>query len=220
METVKKNSEATTMTYTVLVTLFVGALLVSNVAATKLITVRVVSWHFIFDGGAVLFPFTYVLGDVLAEVYGFARARAAILLGFVVSIVFTAVVLLVQAAPPADEYVHQAAFEAVLGFVPRIVAASLLAYLTGQLLNAYVLVKMKKRFGDSPLWVRLMGSSAVGEGADTLVFCTVAFLGVLSGANFWNYVIVGYLYKITFETLLLPLSYAVIGWVKKKEQLR
>ncbi len=204
-----------TMSYAVLASLFVSALLVSNIAATKLIAVGVGSWTLIFDGGAILFPLTYVLGDALAELYGFARTRVVILLGLLVSVVASAVLLAVQFAPPAAEYAHQAAFEAVLGFVPRIVVASLVAYLVGQLLNAYVLVKIKARHVGSPLWIRLLGSSAVGEGADTLVFCTIAFAGVLTGPNFWNYVLVGYLYKMAVETLLLPVSYAVIARLRK-----
>lgn len=203
--------------FTVIVACFVAVLLISNVAATKLIEFDLGSLRLIFDGGAVLFPLTYVLGDVLAEVYGWAKTRRVIVLGFLISALASAVFLLVQVLPPAADYENQEAFEAVLGFVPRIVAASLMAYLVGQLLNAYVLTRIKARWGDKHLWARLLGSSVVGEAADTLVFCTVAFYGVLTGGAFWNYVLVGYLYKMAFEAILLPLSYLVIARVKKAE---
>ncbi len=204
--------------YTPLAVAFVALLLIANIAATKLFQIPLGSKHLIFDGGAILFPFTYVLGDVLAEIYGFKATRRIIIWGLFASILAAGSFALVQLLPPAPEYVHQESFQAVLGFVPRIVAASLLAYSVGQLLNAYVLVKMKEHWGSSGLWVRLLGSSVVGEAADTLVFATVAFLGTLTGSSFWNYVLVGYVYKMVFEVVLLPLSYggiSILGRVKK-----
>ena len=204
--------------YTTIAIAFVALLLISNIAATKLIAFNVGPTRLIFDGGAILFPFTYVLGDVLAEVYGFARTRRVIFMGFFSSLLAAAVFLVVQVLPSASEYVHQDAYQAVLGFVPRIVLASLAGYPVGQLLNAYVLVWIKQRWGPGNLWARLLGSSAVGEAADTLVFCTVAFYGVLVGGGFWNYVLVGYAYKMVFEAILVPLSYLVINRVKRAQQ--
>lgn len=220
IEGVRKQEDASPIAaepYAVVATLFVSALLISNIAATKLIQFDFQSYKLIFDGGAVLFPLTYILGDVLAEVYGFRRARSVILLGFVISGLTAGVFLLIQVAPPATEYAHQEAYEAVLGFVPRIVVASLIAYLIGELLNAYILVAIKRRFGQKRLWVRLIGSSLVGEAADTLVFCTIAFYGVLTGGHFWNYVLLGYTYKIAVEVALLPASYAGIRLVRRLE---
>lgn len=196
---------------------FVSFLLVSNIAATKVIGVGIGPWHLVFDGGAVLFPLTYVLGDVLSEVYGFRPARRVILLGFVVSVTASLVFLLVQVAPVGPGYEHQEAFEAVLGFVPRIVAASVLGYLAGQLLNSRVLVAIKERWGEDHLWARLIGSTLVGEFADTLVFCTVAFLGVIRGLDFLNYIVTGYVYKVGIEVVMLPVTYRVIAWVKARE---
>ena len=121
--------------------LFCGLLLISNIGATKLIQLGPI----ITDGGAILFPLTYIFGDVLSEVYGFRKARRAIFLGFGLSILASLTFWIVQIAPAADAYENQAAFEAVLGFVPRIVLASLCGFLAGQLLNAYVLVKIKER---------------------------------------------------------------------------
>lgn len=199
--------------FDVVVALFCAFLLISNVGATKLIRFGPI----ITDGGAFLFPLTYIFGDVLAEVYGMARARRAILLGFVVSVVASLVFLIVDAAPPAPDWPHQQAWHAVLGFVPRIVVASLLGYVTGQLLNAFVLVRMKARMTGRGLWARLLGSTVVGELADTLVFCLVAWLGLISGATMVNYVLTGYIYKVAVEALLLPLTYRVIAVVKRHE---
>jgi uncharacterized integral membrane protein (TIGR00697 family) len=199
--------------YPTIVAVFVALLLVSNIAATKLIAFG----PLITDGGALLFPLTYLLGDVLAEVYGLRAARRAILLGFLMSIVAALTFWLVQLAPPADAWENQEAFEAVLGFVPRIVLASVLGYLVGQLLNAYVLVRIKQRTKEGRLWVRLVGSTVVGEFADTLVFCTIAFYGIVTGAEFWTYVLVGYLWKVSIEIVLLPVTYRVVAAVKRRE---
>ena len=199
--------------YPVIVGVFVGVLLISNIGATKLIAFG----PLITDGGAFLFPLAYIIGDVLSEVYGFRAARRAILVGFAMSVVAALTFWLVQISPPADGYENQEAFEAVLGFVPRIVLASIAGYLVGQLLNAYVLVKIKERTRERALWLRLIGSTAVGELADTVVFCTIAFYGVITGAEFVTYVVVGYLYKTLLEVVLLPVTYPVIGWVKRRE---
>ena len=199
--------------YPTLVAVFVGLLILSNIGAVKLIAVG----PFITDGGAFLFPLVYVLGDVITEVYGFRPARRAILIGFAMSALAALTFLLIQISPPAEAWPNQAAFEAVLGFVPRIVLASMAGFLVGQLLNAYVLVWIKERTDEGRLWARLLGSTAVGELADTVVFCTIAFYGVITGAEFLNYVIVGFLYKTAVEIILLPVTYRVIAAVKARE---
>jgi len=199
--------------YDLIVVLFCGMLLISNIGATKLIQFGPI----ITDGGAFLFPLTYIFGDVLSEVYGFGKARRAIFLGFGLSILASLTFWVVQLAPAADAYENQAAFEAVLGFVPRIVLASLLGFLAGQLLNAYVLVRIKQRTKERHLWARLIGSTLVGELADTVVFCTIAFYGVITGADFLNYVITGYVYKCLVEVIMLPVTYPVIGLIKRHE---
>jgi uncharacterized integral membrane protein (TIGR00697 family) len=199
--------------YDLIVVLFCGLLLISNIGATKLIQLGPI----ITDGGAILFPLTYIFGDVLSEVYGFRKARRAIFLGFGLSILASLTFWLVQIAPAAEAYENQAAFEAVLGFVPRIVLASLCGFLAGQLLNAYVLVKIKERTREKRLWARLIGSTLVGELADTVVFCTIAFYGVITGGDFLNYVITGYVYKVLVEVVFLPVTYPVIGLIKRHE---
>jgi len=199
--------------YTPVVVIFVSLLLISNIGAVKLIAFGPI----ITDGGAFLFPLVYITGDVLAEVYGLRAARRAIFLGFTMAVLAALTFLLVQFSPPAADWPHQEAFEAVLGFVPRIVLASMAGYLVGQLLNAYVLVLIKQRTGEAHLWARLIGSTAVGEFADTLVFCTIAFYGIITGAQFWTYVAFGYFYKTALEVVLLPITYRVVAYVKRRE---
>ncbi len=203
----------TTGYYPVVVAVFCGLLLISNIGATKLIEFGPI----ITDGGAFLFPLVYITGDVLSEVYGLKAARKAIYLGFALAVLAALTFWLVQISPPANGYENQDAFEAVLGFVPRIVLASICGYLVGQLVNAYILVKIKERTQEKALWLRLIGSTVVGEFADTVVFCTIAFYGIITGGEFLNYVIVGYLYKTLLEVVLLPITYRVIAAVKKHE---
>lgn len=210
--------------FDIVVALFCALLLISNVAAVKLIQFgpEVTLWGFpilpiITDGGAFLFPLTYVLGDVLAEVYGMKGARRAIFIGFAVSVLASLTFLVVGAAPPAADWPNQDAFNAILGFVPRIVAASALGYVAGQLLNAWVLVKLKERSREGGLWARLLGSTVVGEAADTTIFCIVAFAGIITGGTLINYIVVGYVYKVLIEALFLPITYQVIKLVKRHE---
>lgn len=203
--------------YDVIAVSFVSLLLISNIAATKLISADFGWMNLVFDGGAICFPLTYILGDVMSEVYGFKASKRIIFLGFCASITASLIFFLVQLAPVGPGYENQAAYEAVLGFVPRIVAASVLGYIVGQVLNSLVLVKIKTHFGEKKLWVRLVTSTLIGEAADTVIFCTVAFYGVITGADFLNYCITGYIYKCAVEIIFLPVTYKVIAWVKKHE---
>lgn len=192
---------------------FVALLVISNVGAVKLIS----AGPLILDGGAFLFPLVYITGDVLSEVYGFKATRKTIYIGFGMAILSALTFWLIQMSPSANGWENQGAFEVILGFVPRIVLASVCGFLVGQLLNAYVLVKIKARTNEGSLWLRLIGSTVVGEFADTIVFCTIAFYGIITGGDFLNYVIVGYFYKTLLEVLLLPITYRVISYVKANE---
>lgn len=213
--------------FDVLLALFAVVLVVSNIAATK--GIEFGGGHLSFgsvqilpiatDGGAFLFPLAYILGDVISEVYGFAAARRAIFTGFAMALLAAVTFLVVQHAPAASFYENQAAFESVLGFVPQIVAASLAGYLTGQFLNSYVLVRMKARTAEPHLFARLATSTGVGELADTFIFCAIASsaIGIDSMATFWNYFIVGFLYKTSVEFIVMPVTMTVIAWLKGRE---
>ena len=199
--------------YPLITAVFVSLLVISNIGAVKLIAVG----PLILDGGAFLFPLVYITGDILSEVYGFKAARKAIFIGFAMSVLAAITFWLVQLSPPGGGWDNQEAYEAILGFVPRIVLASVCGFVVGQLLNSYVLVKIKARTNEGSLWVRLIGSTLVGELADTVVFCTIAFYGIVTGGDFLNYVIVGYLYKTLLEVIMLPMTYRVIARVKANE---
>lgn len=199
--------------FDIILAFFVAVLLISNIGATKLIEIG----PFITDGGAILFPIAYIFGDIFTEVYGYRKARRAILVGFAAMVLVAATFLVVQYLPPAADYTNQAAFEAVLGFVPRIVLASLAGFLVGQFVNSVVLAKLKVKTKGKYLGVRLIGSTVFGELADTIVFCTIAFYGVITGGTFLNYVLVGIAYKISVEIIFLPITYRVIAMLKKRE---
>ncbi|WIM67897.1 queuosine precursor transporter [Corynebacterium breve] len=201
--------------YPVIVAVFVAVFLISNITASKGVAIG----PLITDGAFFLFPLSYVLGDVLAEVYGFKPARRAIFTGFGVTILAVISFYLAIWLPAADFYPNQSEFALILGLVPQIVAASLAGYVVGQLLNAWVLTRMKAKLGPDNLWARLIGSTIVGEFGDTLIFCTIAapVIGIATGGDFINYVIVGFLWKTLLEVVLLPITYATISFVRRYE---
>ena len=213
--------------YDVILALFCVVLVVSNIAATKGIEFDLGSFSLgsvqvlpvITDGGAFLFPLAYILGDVISEVYGFRAARRAVFTGFAMALLAAGTFWVVQQAPAASFYENQAAFEAVAGPVGQIVAASVIGYVVGQLVNSYVLVRMKQRSAERGLWARLIGSSGVGEAADTLLFCAIAAtaIGITDMGQFWNYVVVGFVYKVGVEIIVSPLTIGVISLIKRRE---
>jgi uncharacterized integral membrane protein (TIGR00697 family) len=213
--------------FDVILALFAVVLVVSNIAATKGIefggghlsigSVQILP--IVTDGGAFLFPLAYILGDVISEVYGFKAARRAIFTGFSMALLAALTFFVVQHAPPASWYENQAAFEAVAGPVGQIVLASLAGYLTGQFLNSYVLVRMKSKTAEPHLFARLATSTGVGELADTFIFCAIASsaIGIDSMGTFWNYFIVGFIYKTGVEFIVMPVTMMVIAWLKRRE---
>jgi uncharacterized integral membrane protein (TIGR00697 family) len=209
--------------YDLVIMAFCVFLLLSNIGATKLIEVGPVLGlgPYLLDGGAILFPLTYVLGDVLTEVYGLRGARRAILAGFAVSVFSSLALLLVTLVPPAAGFeASSEAFSTIFGVVPRFVLASICGYLVGQFINAWVLVKIKQRTGEKALWARLLGSTVIGEIADTLVFASVAWIGVLTVGEFTEFVVVGFVFKTLVEVVMLPVTYRVIAVIKRQEGIR
>lgn len=208
-------SATTGSRYAVIVATFVGLLLISNIVAVKLIAFG----PFIVDGGVFLFPLVYIVGDVLAEVYGLKAARRAIFTAFALSLLTSLTIWVTQLSPAATGWENQEAFESVLGFVPRIVAASLGAFLAGQFINAWVLVKLRERTSGRFLRTRLIGSTLVGQLVDTVVFCTIAFWGVIEGWDFIGYTALGYGIKVLAEIVLLPVTTRVIARVRRAEEV-
>ena len=213
--------------YDVLLAVFCVVLVVSNIAATKGtqffsgdVSLGPVQILPVFsDGGAVLFPLAYIIGDVIAEVYGLKAARRAILVGFGTALMAFATFLIVIQLPSASFYENQEAFESVVWSGVQIVAASMIAYLVGQFLNSYVLVRMKQRSAEPGLWRRLAGSTGVGEAADTFIFCAIAAsaIGITTGGQFLNYFVVGFVFKCAVELLVMPVTMVVIGILKRRE---
>ena len=199
--------------YPIIAAIFCALLLISNIGATKFIDFGPIKT----DGGAFLFPLTYILGDVMTEVYGYRAARRIIFTGFGIGILAGLTFWLIQISPAAASWQNQAAFESILGFVPQIVAASVIAFLLGQLSNSWTLVWIKRRTQGNKLWARLIGSTIVGEFVDTFVFTLIASLGRLNFEEFLNYLATGYVYKTLFEVILLPITYRVIAHVKRHE---
>ena len=210
--------------YAVILALFCTVIVVSNIVAAKPIEIGsgslslgpVQLWPLLIDGGAVLFPLAYVLGDVVSEVYGFRAARRAILTGFACAVVAVVTFAVVQRVPGAGFYGNQEAYEAVLGPVGQIVLASVVGYVLGQLTNAWVLTRMKARTAERGLVARLASSTGAGEVVDTLLFCAIAAsaIGITTFGGFLNYFVVGVVFKVAVELLVMPVTVAVIARLK------
>jgi uncharacterized integral membrane protein (TIGR00697 family) len=193
---------------------FVAILLLSNlIGAAKLADVG----GYIFGAGILFFPLGYVIGDVLTEVYGFARARRVIWAGFVALVFMAFMSWVVVELPPAAGWEGQAAYESVFGQVWRIVFASVTAFWAGEFVNSYVMARMKIWTGGKHLWTRTIGSTVVGQGVDSLIFYPLAFWGVWSNSQVITVMVTNWLLKVGWEVVLTPVTYAVVNWLKRKE---
>jgi uncharacterized integral membrane protein (TIGR00697 family) len=201
--------------FDLIMALFVAVLLISNIASTKILQLG----PFTFDGGTLLFPVSYIFGDILTEVYGYRRSRRVIWVGFGSAALMAGVLALVGALPPAEGWENQAAYEAILGATPRIVAASLIAYFAGEFSNSYTLAKMKVLTQGRWLWTRTIGSTLIGQGVDTLLFVAIAFAGTVPWSLFWSIVISNYIFKVGLETIMTPVTYRAIAFLKKEENV-
>jgi uncharacterized integral membrane protein (TIGR00697 family) len=206
-------------TFDLVMAAFVTILLLSNVlGAGKVAVVRlplVGEWP--FGAGILFFPISYVLGDVLTEVYGYARARRCIWAGFAALLFMAVMAIIVVALPPARDWTGQAAYEQVFGQVPRIVFASILAFWAGEFANSYVLARMKVWTAGRHLWTRTIGSTIVGQGVDSLLFYPLAFYGIWSGDTLLTVLFTQFVLKVSWEALLTPVTYAMVGWLKRRE---
>ncbi|MDQ5971347.1 MAG: putative queuosine precursor transporter [Patescibacteria group bacterium] len=192
---------------------FVAVLLISNVASTKIIDF---GW-FTFDGGTLLFPLSYIFGDILTEVYGYKRARGVIWLGFFCALLMSIVFIVVGKLPAASDWGNQAAYDAILGLTPRIVLASLVAYLAGSFSNSMILAKMKIWTKGKMLWTRTLGSTIVGELVDSTFFILIAFWGILPGSLLLTLILSNYIFKTLVEIIFTPATYRVVRMLKKEE---
>ena len=193
---------------------FVSVLLISNIASTKIIDLK---W-FIFDGGTLLFPLSYIFGDILTEVYGYKKAKSVIWLGFFMALLMSLVFIIIGRLPSAEGWNNQNAYDLILGITPRIVLASLVAYACGEFSNSYVLAKMKIWTKGKMLWARTIGSTIVGEFLDSIIFIIIAFYGIWPNSLLITLIISNYIFKTAVEILFTPVTYKVVDFLKKKEK--
>jgi queuosine precursor transporter len=194
--------------------LFVTVLLISNVTSTKILNLGL----FTFDGGTILFPLSYIFGDILTEVYGYGRSRKVIWLGFFAALLMSITFMVVGALPPAADWTNQDAYDKILGLTPRIVVASLIAYFSGEFSNSFILAKLKILTQGKWLWVRTISSTLAGQVVDTALFVLIAFTGVVPNDLLWTLIISNYLFKCGVEILFTPFTYWITGWLKQQEQ--
>jgi uncharacterized integral membrane protein (TIGR00697 family) len=193
---------------------FVTVLLCANViGAGKVAEIG----GFTFGAGVLFFPISYIFGDILTEVYGYARARKVVWAGFGGLAFASFMSWAILAFPPATGWPHQGSYEVVFGSTPRIVFASLIAYFSGEFCNSYVLARMKVSSEGRALWTRTIGSTIVGEGVDSAIFYPVAFLFVWETELVWRVMVSNYLLKVLWETMMTPFTYRIVNFLKRAE---
>jgi uncharacterized integral membrane protein (TIGR00697 family) len=195
--------------------LFVTCLIVSNIIAVKVIDVA----GMILPAAIIIFPISYILGDVLTEVYGFARARQVIWLGFLCNLFAVVAISLGGLLPAAVFWEGQGAWDMILGAVPRILVASFLAYLVGELVNSYVLARLKVAMEGRHLWVRTIGSTLAGQLLDSAIFITIAFAGIMPLPVLLGAIVTQWLVKSAYEALATPLTYAAVAFLKRADDI-
>lgn len=193
--------------------IFVVVLLISNLVAQKICKIGPLT----LSGAELLFPITYIFGDIFTEVYGYAASRRAIWIGFFASALLSIMGAIVVALPAAPGWHNQAAFATVFGFIPRLVVASLIAYWAGEFTNSFTLAKMKLLTGGRWLWTRTVGSTITGQAVDTATVVLIAFWGKIPRTTLLALIFSAYITKVIYEIVATPLTYAVVGWLKKSE---
>jgi uncharacterized integral membrane protein (TIGR00697 family) len=215
----KYKNEPTTIGYSrwflAVTAIFITCLITANIIAVKLVSI----FGFVLPAAVIIFPVSYIFGDVLTEVYGYRQARRVIWLGFSCNLIAVIAIWLGQAMPPASFWDGQASYERILGYTPRILVASFIAYLVGEFANSFVLAKMKIATNGRWLWARTIGSTLVGQGLDSLVFMTLAFVGTIPLEGLASAIVTQWLAKSAYEAAVTPLTYGVVNFLKRKEGL-
>ncbi|MFH1862163.1 MAG: queuosine precursor transporter [bacterium] len=195
--------------------LFVAVVIISNIASTKILCLG----PFTFDGGTLLFPVSYIFGDILTEVYGYRISRRVIWTAFLSCLGMSVVLWIVGKLPSAEGWNFQDAYQNILMTTPRIALASLIAFSAGEFSNSYVLAKMKIWTKGRLLWTRTIGSTLIGEGVDTALFCLIAFAGALNWSLLGAVILSNYVFKVAVEVLATPATYWVVAYLKRREGL-
>lgn len=204
------SSTNTSFRFTTLVTLFCVILVISNIASTKMTQFAGLT----LDGGTILFPISYIFGDIFAEVYGWKISKKIILLGFGAIVLNALILAIVQYMPVASFWENQKSYEAILWLVPRITLGSIFGYLAGSFSNAWSLLWIRKITGQKWLWMRTIGSTLIGESLDTIVFCLIAFLGTMGTIDLVHLAFSNVIFKVAIEALCTPITYRVIRWMR------
>jgi len=199
--------------YDLFVSAFVAILLISNLVGPKICAIG----PFRVAGAQLLFPITYIFGDIFTEVYGYSASRRAIWIGFFASALLAVMGMIIVALPAAPDWHDQDAFATVFNFVPRMVAASLIAFWAGEFANAFVLAKLKLITGGRHLWMRTIGSTAVGQLVDTILVMSLAFGGTQPMSLIVNLILSGYIGKVLYEAAATPVTYFIVNTLKRKE---
>lgn len=197
----------------IITAIFVTSLITANVIAVKLVSLGPV----ILPAAIFVFPLSYIFGDVLTEVYGYRQARRVIWLAFICNLIFVIFVWVGQILPPASFWEGQAAYERILGYTPRLLAASFLGYLVGEFANSFIMARMKILTRGRWLWSRTIGSTVVGQGLDTAIFITIAFIG--TPAFLPVMILYHWLAKTAIEALATPATYRLVNYLKRKEAI-
>jgi len=201
--------------FLIIASIFITSLITSNIIAVKLVNIL----GLILPAGIIIFPISYIFGDVLTEVYGYRQARRVIWLGFFCNLVAVIAIWMTQILPAASFWDGQAAYERILGYTPRLLLASFLAYMVGEFANSFVLAKMKIATKGRWLWTRTIGSTLVGQGLDSMVFMTLAFVGTIPLTVLAGAIVVQWLSKSAYEAIVTPLTYKAVDFLKKKEEM-
>lgn len=197
--------------FTAMTTFFCVILVISNIASTKMTQFAGLT----LDAGTILFPISYIFGDIFAEVYGWQVSKKVILLGFTCILLNATVLWIVQILPSAGFWTNQVSYDTILGLLPRITLGSIGGYLAGSLSNAWSLIAIRRITGERWLWMRTIGSTLVGQSFDTVVFCLIAFLGTMSTSELITLVVSNIIFKVAIEALFTPLTYRVVGHMRK-----
>ncbi|MGD9893416.1 MAG: queuosine precursor transporter [Dehalococcoidia bacterium] len=199
--------------FVIVTALFVTALIAANVMSVKLVNLAGVE----IDAGTIIFPLTYIFGDVLTEVYGYGRARQVIWLGFFCNLLFVLAMWAGQIAPASANFDAQPAYERILGYTPRLLLASFSAYLVGEFVNSYILARLKVATHGRFLWLRTISSTMAAQAVDSIIFITIAFAGEVSWAVVWVIARNNWVLKTTYEVLATPLTYLIVTRLKDIE---
>lgn len=200
--------------YVVVVAAFATTLVISNIIAVKQVEIL---GYFRVSAADAMFPVTYIIGDILTEVYGFRRARTAIWIGFGCNALAVTFILVGKVMPGADFWTDQPAYDTILGLAPRLLFASFVAYFVGEMANSIVMAKLKVATKGRLLWSRTIGSTLIGEGLDTVTFTLVAFVGTGIVPDMAHLIFTVWVYKVGYEVLATPLTYAVVNYLKRAE---